>query len=127
MDSWRSLGRTLKKAAVACVALSLPVAATATPARAQGFDEIGGEERFVQRSNHTLWDYSREIKRFIVKFNDLTGQSEETNSSLLNEIAGTYGSSASKVREGQDGTWIVELEPAIPADDVLPFLSLIHI
>ena len=121
MDSWRSLGRTLKKAAVACVALSLPVAATATPARAQGFDEIGGEERFVQRSNHTLWDYSREIKRFIVKFNDLTGQSEETNSSLLNEIAGTYGSSASKVREGQDGTWIVELEPAIPADDVLPF------
>lgn len=121
MEMWRSFQRTLKKVAVACVALSMPAAVTVTPANAHGFGEIGDPGRFVQRSKHTLWDYSREVKRFIVKFNALQGQTEETNTALLNEIAGEYGSTASKVRDGQDGTWIVELEPAIRVDDVLRF------
>lgn len=103
MGKWRSFRRTLKKVAVVGVALSMPAAVTAAPANAQGFPGIGDSEKFVQRSNHTLWDYSREVKRFIVKFNALAGQTDQTNTELLNAIASRYGSTASKVRDGQDG------------------------
>ena len=68
-----------------------------------------------------MWDYNQEVKRFIVKFNALAGQTEESNFQLLNQIAQGYGSTAEKVRDGQDGAWIVELEPAVPKESALKF------
>lgn len=104
---------TLRRLMVTSAIVSLPAAALPAPAHAI--------EDPPQESVHTVWDYNKEINRFIVKFNNLTGQNSETNQMLLNEIASKYGSEAKKVRDGQDGAWIVELEPAISAANARSF------
>lgn len=121
MGNSSSLRRTLKKVAVVCIAAAIPVAGTAAPAHAKGGLAYGDSDTFVQCPSSTRWNQPREVKQFIVKFNALVGQTDRSNAELLNEITSRYGSTASKVREGQDGAWIVRLEPAIAADDAVQF------
>lgn len=91
----------------------------AAPAQAQtGFPEAPVK---TSKPAHEMWDYNKEVKRFIVKFNALAGQTEESNLELLNQIAQGYGSTAEKVRDGQDGAWIIQLEPAVPKESALKF------
>lgn len=122
----------MKKAAVACIALTLPGAAMAAPESnaQQNFEPAPGAETQPERQD---WDYNKEIRRFIIKFNRLQGQTDETNLKLLNEIVQQHGEhTVTKVRDGQKMpnpaipgdpgiTWVVQVDPPIPADQALSF------
>lgn len=57
-------------------------------------------------------------ERFIVTFNNMTGLNKERRMKVIDEIVGEHSSDASFVREMFDGSYVVELDPPVPADKV---------
>ena len=58
-------------------------------------------------------------ERFIVTFNDMTGLNQDRRMKVIDEIVSEHSSDASFVREMFDGSYVVELDPPVPADRVM--------
>lgn len=111
-------GARVAGATLAIVGLTLGV----SPAVAQDLELAESTDNVaVQDANTQLTGLNTEggdANRFIVTFNDMATVDQNRRMEILDNITNEFSSDASFVREMYDGSYVVELDPPVPADRV---------
>lgn len=113
ISAFRSVG-----AAVAASTVALGMAAAPAVAQDASKFESTTIEELQNGSLAAVPQDELPAGRFIVTFNNMTGLDKDRKMGVLDEIVKEHSSDASFVREMFDGSYVVELDPPVPAEDV---------